>query len=145
MRRKNPIAEIRECINHLENYADELAKEHNVEHLGGPQGLTVMYLWKHQDEEVFIKDIERFLSISKSVASSLIKRMERNGFIEVIPSEKDKRFKQVVLTELSLEKARKMHAFHEAIQKKVLAGISKEDLAVAQAVFMKIKENLEKE
>lgn len=145
MHRKNPFAEMREFLNSMESYLENLAKVYDVQHLGGPQGWTVMYLWKHQNQEVFIKDIESFLAISKSVASNLIKRMEKNGFIEVIPSKEDKRFKQVVLTRLGLEKAQKTHDFHETIRLKVLDGISKEELATAEAVFKKMKKNLEKE
>jgi len=41
-------------------------------------------LFENQDKEIFIKDIEKRLSISKSVASNLVKRMEKNGFVEFL-------------------------------------------------------------
>lgn len=141
---KDPFAQFRAFINLMETRVESLAKSHGVEHLSGPQGLTVMYLWKKQGQEVFIKDIEKKLDISKSVASNLIKRMEKNGFVQVIPSEQDKRYKQVVLTKLGREKAGKIRAFHDSIHSLVLEGISQEDLAIAQKVILQIKKNLEK-
>ncbi|MGT2754704.1 MarR family winged helix-turn-helix transcriptional regulator [Streptococcus ovis] len=144
MHANNPFSILREFINTMEYCTEELARQYGVEQLAGPQGLTVTYLLNHQEEEVFIKDIEKVLHISKSVASGLIKRMEKNGFIEVIPSLKDKRYKQVVLTELGLEKAKQTQNFHEALHRLLLADISQEELTVAHQVFMKIKKNLEK-
>lgn len=144
MRQSSPISEFRDFINLIENRIDVLAKSYGVEHLAGPQGFTVLYLWKHQDQEIFIKDIEKCLKVSKSVASNLIKRMEKNGFVEVIPSLEDRRFKQLVLTKLGFEKAQKAQDFHDAIHQQILDGIDKDDLLLAHQVFMKIKKNLEK-
>ncbi|MGZ7126070.1 MarR family transcriptional regulator, partial [Streptococcus pyogenes] len=79
-----------------------MAKQHGVEHLAGPQGKVLIYLGNNKDKEIFVKDIEAQLKVSKSVASNLVKRMEKNGFIETIPSSTDKRFKQVVMTDLAL-------------------------------------------
>ncbi|MGC4388830.1 MarR family transcriptional regulator, partial [Streptococcus suis] len=70
-----------------------------------------------------IKDIEKKLKISKSVTSNLIRRMEKNNFIKVIPSQKDKRYKQLVLTSLGSQKAVKLADFHRTIHDKVLKDI----------------------
>ncbi|MCB5012966.1 MarR family winged helix-turn-helix transcriptional regulator, partial [Streptococcus mutans] len=81
---------------------------------------------------------------SKSVTSNLIKRMEKNGFISVIPSRKDRRYKQIVLTPLGQEKAGKITVFLTDLKKLLLKDISQEDLSVARKVFKQIKQNLEK-
>ena len=122
MHGKDPFSEFREFINTMESRVQELGKVHGVEHLAGPQGFAVKYLSDNQDKEIFIKDIEKRLCISKSVASNLVKRMEKNGFVELVTSDKDKRYKYVQLLE----------------------GISKEDAETAFRVFRQIRMNLEK-
>ncbi|WP_019774951.1 MarR family winged helix-turn-helix transcriptional regulator [Streptococcus sobrinus] len=134
----------RTFINTMETSVQELAKKHGMEHLAGPQGFTVSYLFENRDKEIFIKDIEERLRISKSVASNLIKRMEKNGFIQVKPSLKDKRYKQIVLTELGFDKAEKIKVFRSKIEEIILKDIDKKNLEVARRVFLQIKTNLEK-
>lgn len=141
---KDPFSIFRTLINTMESQIQELAKAQGVEHLAGPQGFTVSYLFENRDKEVFIKDIEERLRISKSVASNLIKRMEKNGFIEVRPSLRDKRYKQIVLTELGLNKAEKIKVFRSQIQDLIFKDIDKQDLEATHRVFMQIKSNLEK-
>ena len=130
MRDKDSFSQFRYFINLMEN-------------LAGPQGFAVLYLRENEDKEVFIKDIERKLKISKSVTSNLIKRMEKNGFIEVVPSEVDKRYKRVVLTELGKAKSKGIDAFHTAIHKQIFDGISREELEISGRVFDRILKNLE--
>ena len=130
MHGKDTFSEFREFINTMESRVQELGKVHGVEHLAGPQGFAVKYLSDNQDKEIFIKDIEKRLCISKSVASNLVKRMEKNGFVELVTSDKDKRYKYVHLT--------------EAIHEQLLEGISKEDAEIAFRVFHQIRKNLEK-
>ncbi len=143
MHKKDPFSQFRNFINLMENRVHELAESHGVENLAGPQGFAVMYLCEHPDEEVFIKDIERKLKISKSVTSNLIKRMEKNGFIQVIPSKEDKRYKQVVLTELGKSKAKDIQSFHDEVHKKFLDGIDREELKTSFRVFERMLKNLE--
>lgn len=77
---KEPFSEFKNLITATERYIQELSKSHGVEHLSGPQGWTVMFLKDNQGKEIFIKDIEKRLDISKSVTSNLIKRMEKKWF-----------------------------------------------------------------
>ena len=138
MHGKDPFSDFREFINTMESRVQELGKAYGVEHLAGPQGFAVRYLFENQDKEIFIKDIEKKLSISKSVASNLVKRMEKNGFVELVTSDKDKRYKYVHLTDLGKKKAQ------DAIHGQLLDGISKEDAETAFRVFHQIRKNLEK-
>ena len=142
--KKQPIRDLKSVIIKVDSYIAELAKEHDVEHLAGPQGHVVVFLYDHRDEKLMIKDIEQRLDISKSVASNLVKRMERNGFVTTEPSPIDKRSKIIQLTDLGSEKAKKMVTFFEFIRNDLLEGISKEDLEITRKVGLQLKKNLEK-
>ena len=62
-----------------------------------------LYVFLDSREEnqdlVLIKDIEKELNISKSVASNLVKRMVQNSLVELETSPVDKRAKFVRLTD----------------------------------------------
>ncbi len=73
------IADFRNLLNQIEQISETIAKEYDVEHLAGPQGWALRFIAERSEAETFVKDIEAELKISKSVASNLVKRMEKNG------------------------------------------------------------------
>ena len=144
MHQQDPFSQFRDFINRMETRFQEIAKDYGVEHLAGPQGFAVRYLLDNQDKEIFVKDIEKRLNISKSVASNLVKRMEKNGFVDLIASDKDKRYKTVRLTELGKEKAVAVETFKNQVHAQVLQGIDPKEVEIAFKVFHQIQHNLEK-
>ncbi len=75
-------------------------KEFNITHT---QFQIIMFLYHNQDKYIFQKDVEKELEISKATASVMIDRLEKNGFIKRISSEKDSRYKYLVLLPASFE------------------------------------------
>ncbi|MGT2911458.1 MarR family winged helix-turn-helix transcriptional regulator [Streptococcus cameli] len=138
----HPLSDIRAVLNQLELICEDIAKKNDVQHLSGPQGHVLLYLSKHRGEVIFVKDIEKQLKISKSVASNLVKRMEKNGFIQIVSSEADRRCKQLVLTDLGEEKITPLKEFHEEMVEQIFQGISWEDMAVVQGVVSQLQENI---
>lgn len=136
------IAELRRILHQLEHLSDEIAKQHGVEHLAGPQGHVLSYLGNNRDKEIFVKDIEAELRVSKSVASNLVKRMEKNGFIQILPSRLDKRYKQVALTKLGLAKLEPLMSWHQDTVENLFKGIPKEDFKSMIRIIEKLKENI---
>lgn len=136
------MAEIRQVFHQLEYLSDEMAKQYGVEHLAGPQGHVLLYLAKNQDKEVFVKDIEATLKISKSVASNLVKRMEKNGFIKTVPSCTDKRYKQVIMTNLATSKLEPLKNWHQELVDNLFAGIPFEDFETMVRLMKQLKENI---
>lgn len=128
----------------MEIIAEELAQKYNVKHLSGPQGHVLLFLCKHDEEEIFVKDIEKELKISKSVTSNLVKRMEKNGFVEIVPSEVDRRCKRVILTAEGLRKIQPLKAFHEEMRQQLFQGISWDDLALVHRIVHQLQENISK-
>ncbi|NEW62255.1 MarR family transcriptional regulator [Granulicatella sp. zg-ZJ] len=127
----------------IDVFCQSVAKKHNIEHLGGPQGHVVFFLKERKDEKTNIKDIQELLHIQKSVASNLIKRMEKNGFIRVEQDETDKRYKYIVLTEIGEEKADYVKQFFDEFHSTLLQGISKENIHIVLETLKQIEYNLE--
>ena len=56
MHGKDPFSDFREFINTMESRVQELGKAYGVEHLAGPQGFAVRYLFENQDKEILRKN-----------------------------------------------------------------------------------------
>ena len=91
-----------------------------------------------------IRDVEQELHISKSVASSLIKRMEKNGFIYLEASPTDKRAKYVYLTDSVKNKLNDMKQFFEEVEQSLVAGVSEEELSTFFKDMHQFYENMKK-
>ena len=63
------------------------------------QCATLHYLRKHNDEDVFQKDLEAAFAISGATVTNIVKVMEKDGLIVRMPMEKDARLKKLVMTE----------------------------------------------
>lgn len=137
------ISEFRTLLNQVEQIGEKIAKDYGVEHLAGPQGWALIYLAKRADEEVFVKDIEREMKISKSVASNLVKRMEKNDFIQIVPSQQDKRYKQIVLTENGQNKVSRLDDFHKEVHQSLFNKITHEDFQAVKQWVHQLKENIQ--
>lgn len=122
------------------------AKRCGIEFMGGPQGQVIRFLDYREESEqaVLIKDIERELNITKSVASNLVKRMVQNGLVELEVSPSDKRAKYVRLTDKSRSQMKPIKSFFDRIDRSLLDGISEEKLAVFEEVMGRLQANVEK-
>ncbi|MBF6626608.1 MarR family transcriptional regulator [Aerococcaceae bacterium zg-BR9] len=134
--------QIRDVSLALDKYLTQLAIKHDAENLDGPQGAVLFFLHTHRGVEIVQKHIEQFLSIQKSAASGLIKRMEKNGFISVQPHPNDKRYKLIAITELGEQKYETIIDFLATTEDLITDGISSQDLALFKKVLQKIKKNV---
>ena len=62
----------------------------------------------HEKIDVYQKDIESFLSVSKSTASEMISTLENNGFISRIKLDNDGRLRKIILLEKGYETNKKI-------------------------------------
>ncbi|MBU0278209.1 MarR family winged helix-turn-helix transcriptional regulator [Gemella sp. zg-1178] len=142
---ENNLSNIKKLLNDLEKYCTKKAKLYDVENLAGPQGKVLYYLYKNKDKKIFVKDIEKKFDMTKSVTSNLLKRMEKNNFIEIIPSKKDKRYKQVVLTSYAENKIPNLLLFTADVHSVLGKDISKDDWLITKKVLKQLAENILKE
>ena len=120
------------------------AKRCGIEFMGGPQGQVLRFLDSREENQdlVLIKDIEKELNISKSVASNLVKRMVQNSLVELEESPSDKRAKFVRLTEKSRSQMQQIKAFFERIEKQLMEDIDEDELLIFEKVLGQLQENI---
>ena len=66
------------------------------------------YLFNSSEEEITQKDIEKALNLKNPTVTGLLKRLDEKGFVLVVPSNKDKRCKNVFLTVNAYDIQRRM-------------------------------------
>lgn len=92
-------AQIRRVNNLIFRKVNQTARENEVDQTTPMHGWIMGYLYRHRDEEVFQRDIEREFSITRSTVTNILQLMERKGYIERQSVPQDARLKQITLTE----------------------------------------------
>ena len=120
------------------------AKRCGIEFMGGPQGQVLRFLDSRGENQdlVLIKDIEKELNISKSVASNLVKRMVQNGLVELEASPSDKRAKFVRLTDKAHSQMKQVKAFFERIDKQLMEDIDEDELLIFEKVLGQLQADI---
>lgn len=77
---------------------NQFSRANGVEQTTPMHGWIIEYLYRHRDEPVFQRDIEREFSITRSTVTNILQLMERKGYIQRLMPQ-DARLKQLVLTE----------------------------------------------
>lgn len=99
-------AQLRRVNNLIFRKINAFARANHMEQGTPMHGWIMEYLYRHKDEAVFQRDIERAFSITRSSVTNILQLMERKGYIERRSVPQDARLKMLVLTE-------KGRVFHE--------------------------------
>lgn len=116
---------------------------------GGLDEVTIMHGWimgylhRNEAKDIYQKTIESEFGICRSSVTSLVKLMEKKGYIrrEAVPG--DARLKKIVLTSDGRATAIRVKETLDNMENVILKGISKEELQTYFAVADKIKNNLD--
>lgn len=110
----------------------------------GLQGWVAGFLMKyHGEKDIFQKDIEDALKISRSTASALLQRMEEKKLIVRQPLPNDARWKTIVLTKKSLKLRDKMQAARKTMDSMLVHGLTEKEADDFIRIADKIIGNLE--
>lgn len=120
---------------------DELKKE-NINNLSHIQAEILKYLHINKNKRIYQSDIEKEIPARRSTISGILKTMEKNGLITRIDSKIDNRKKEVSLTEKSIKIYNKIESKIENLEKKIICGISNEELNIFYMIIDKINENI---
>lgn len=112
-------------------------------HISKLQAMASGYLAMNDDKEIFQRDLEHAMSISKSTASGLVSRMVKNGIIETTPSSKDARYKRLILTKGAREAMTRIDTAAQKVEESLGKDISDEDMKTFFKVLKQISDNAE--
>lgn len=120
------------------------AKTVGEESLTPVQIRIMRYLFMNRDKEIYQRDIEKNFLVRRSTASGILKTMEKNGMIERVSSDIDKRVNRIVITDKYIHRIDELEERINTFQDKLCEGISDRDLNTFFKVIDKMKKNLSK-
>ena len=100
------------------------------------------YVKKHENEEVFQKDIERDEALNKSTVSMILSNLEKEGLLERHNMRRDARLKRIKLTKKGEETYVRLNESLSEIDTAFTDGISEEEQETLLRLLAKVKENL---
>ena len=140
---KNVVFEIKVLDNMIKRKIITETKQQNIPAGLSPIQLKILhYLFIHQKDQVFQRDIERIIESRRSTTSGILNTMEKNHLINRTNSQQDARSKQIVLTNYSLEISKQMIERKNNLDQAIIASISEEELEIFFKVTEKIKNNI---
>lgn len=126
MREQAPLGfKIKQINNIYEKEINSLLKKLG---LTSSQCAVLDFLFNSSADAVNQRDVEKALSLKNPTVTGILKRMEENGFVFMAPSVKDKRCKNIYLTEKAYAVQKKMVADRKKIDKKLTLGMNKKEI-----------------
>ena len=116
-----------------------------IDEATGKNSWIIGYIASQGDRNVFQRDIEEKFSIRRSTVSSMLKLMEKKGFVirESVPH--DARLKKLTLTPKALEMYKEMMVNIDNSEKIIRQNISEDELSELFRILEKIRQNVEGE
>lgn len=147
---RDMIGELRELMQLAYRYRTHYIATHKEEEgTFQVQNRVLKYIYRHEAEDVYQKDIEKVFVINRSTASTMLKSLENKAYIKRIPNPCDMRMKRLVTTELGRNYLRDIFSntqhFFDQLNQLLCREISEEDFAVFERVLLKMKENMQDE
>ena len=102
----------------------------------------LQYLTEHMDHPVRQKEIEQIFSIRRSTANTMLKTMEKNGYIRREDDPEDARPKQLIITEKGRDASVRMTDRLKEYDELMLKGISSEELQVFSNILERMEKNI---
>lgn len=100
------------------------------------------YLFRTNKDEVSQRDVERGLSLKNPTVTGILKRLDEKGFILCVPNAKDKRKKNIYLTEKAYDIQRKMEAERRKLDRQLVRGMTKKETEALAKALEKVLNNI---
>ena len=100
------------------------------------------FLLQSSKDEVTQRDIERGLNLKNPTVTGLLKRLDEKGFILSVPSGKDKRCKNIYLTEKAYDIQRRMEMERKKLDKMLTLGMTKKEIEALNRMLGRVLYNI---
>ena len=108
-----------------------------------PSQMQIMhYIFTHQNEDIYQKDLENVLNISRASVSGILHTMEKNAIINRVVCNNDVRCKKIILNENAYNIFMQGKEKFMELEKVLLTNISKDELNQFNNIVDKMQNNL---
>lgn len=133
------IMKINEALNEM---ATESLDEHGITF---SQMRFVHYMDLHRDRPVTLKEMEKYYGMAQPTVAGIMKKLERKGYVTLIPDPNDRRAKNVVLTAEGLALIESQNRFRESLEERFLEPLSEEERKEFHELLTRVGSNICKE
>ncbi len=123
-------------------YSDSDRRKLMICTLAGANGWILGYLSDHEGEDIFQRDLERDLGISRSGVSKIVAGLEKSGLLERAHIVRDDRLKKLVLTERGRKYTEMIRADNQQLEQQLTEGFSERDLDALQGYLTRMLNNI---
>lgn len=102
------------------------------------------FLYEKEGKEVNPIDIEKRFNLKRPTVTGLLKRLEEKGFIKLLSSSKDSRYKQIILTDKAREHHQGVMIGLREMEAQLYEGISEEEKQELIITLNKMLKNMSK-
>jgi DNA-binding MarR family transcriptional regulator len=118
-------------------------------HLFAPMGITdaqfnvLIYLyWQYDQGAINQTELGNMLLVHRSNVTGLVDRLEKAGLVRRIPSEHDRRVKNIELTRQGAEIAKKAQSLYLSRIEEIMSGCSTEDIDTLCRILETVRSNM---
>ena len=120
----------RKLSRYIKHNLHQIVSEATANQVTHVQARVLFYLeWMEEEKkDVYQKNIEEFLAVSKSTASELISNLENNGYISRVKEENDGRLRKIILLEKGYETNKVIGKTIQDFEKKLQSKLTEDEL-----------------
>ncbi len=139
-RRSRPIGFLIKQINNV--FEKELNERLKHTGITSSQCAVLDYLFHTSKEEVNQRDVEKNLNLKNPTVTGILKRLDEKGYILCVPNAKDKRKKNIYLTEKAYDIQRRMEADRRKLDRELTRGMTKREVDALRRNLEKLLYNI---
>lgn len=139
-KRSQPLGFLIKQINNV--YEKDLNERLKKIGITASQCAVLDYLFRTSKEEVSQRDVERNLNLKNPTVTGILKRLDEKGYILCVPNARDKRRKNIYLTEKAYDIQRRMETDRRKLDKELTRGMTKREVEALRKNLAKLLYNI---
>lgn len=129
-------------LNHAIKKRAERELQGDLMKISMANGYIMSFLAENRERDIFQKDFEDVLGITRSTASKILSLMEEKGLIERTTVRGDARLKKIVLTPVGDQMLRNMSEAKKNMEKQLRKGFSQEEITRLCDYLNRMRDNM---
>ena len=120
---------------------EKLFSFHGMGDFNGAQGTLLYVLW--QEDGISSAELARRSGLAPTTLTSMLDRLERQGLIQRVPHESDRRRLKLVLTERAKSLQKQSESYSQEMTDIYYQGFSEEEIIAFEDTLRRVLENLQ--
>ena len=134
--------ELRQTDIMIRRFAEHRRTASGYSDLTFAQGGMIHYLYRHREEPIYQKDLEKRFDIRRSTATGILQNLEKNGYICRSCDAEDARMKQIVLTQKALDMEEAFRRIAEEDEALFCKDMNEEEIDALIGLLGRIRQNI---